>query len=142
MNPTIESHRSEEYRAKKAMPFSTREGFRSKKLRWVRPDLNQRPRHLQCRALPTKLLTRAVRSRTPAISRLSPMDVEEIKHSRLIQFHQELPFELQTKHRFHHLHLQVGQSILHLKTLILLQCLEFRRIFHQRFLRHSCRHQH
>ena len=24
---------------------------------WDRPDLNQRPRHLQCRALPTKLLS-------------------------------------------------------------------------------------
>ena len=37
---------------------------------WVRPDLNQRPRHLQCRALPTKLLTRARLANALAISSL------------------------------------------------------------------------
>ena len=40
---------------------------------WVRPDLNQRPRHLQCRALPTKLLTRARLANALAISSL-PME--------------------------------------------------------------------
>ena len=40
------------------------------KLWWVRPDLNQRPRHLQCRALPTRLLTRAGFANPLAISSL------------------------------------------------------------------------
>ena len=31
--------------------------------RWVGPDLNRRPRHLQCRALPTKLPTLSCRPR-------------------------------------------------------------------------------
>ena len=46
---------------------------------WVRPDLNQRPRHLQCRALPTKLLTRASLARLLAISSL-PMGQRGNQH--------------------------------------------------------------
>ena len=45
-------------------------------LRWVRPDLNQRPRHLQCRALPTKLLTRATFGTALAISSL-PLGIQD-----------------------------------------------------------------
>lgn len=44
--------------------------------RWVGPDLNRRPRHLQCRALPTKLLTRARFGTALAISSL-PLGIQD-----------------------------------------------------------------
>ena len=40
------------------------------RVEWDRPDLNQRPRHLQCRALPTKLLSLSVLATSTFPSRL------------------------------------------------------------------------
>ncbi len=48
---------------------------------WVRPDLNQRPRHLQCRALPTKLLTRATVPNALAVSSL-PLQTTAIQRAQ------------------------------------------------------------
>ena len=99
---------------------------------WVRPDLNQRPRHLQCRALPTKLLT-PTHWRAPSPYQGFCYSALLLSRSKITQYRQESVFEHQIGHLDRHLRDRAVTLTHRQRTLLLLQYLEFQHIFHQPF---------
>ena len=55
------------------------------RVEWDRPDLNQRPRHLQCRALPTKLLSLSVSGHTHLPFKASDVDLSGCRTGQWLQ---------------------------------------------------------